>query len=54
MARYYKTGQLYPKEKVTPPPDTGKSMNGWAATAPLPMMRPKPKTVSLKIVSRTT
>lgn len=49
MARYYKTGQLYPKEKVTPPPDTGKSMNGWAATAPLPMMRPKPKTVSLKV-----
>jgi hypothetical protein len=55
MSRYYKTGQLYPKQKEeVPSPNTNENMNGWAAMPPLPRMSPniqpeKPKVVSLKV-----
>ena len=53
MSRYYKTGQLYPKErKVSQSSNVSKIMNGWAAAPSPPRMRPqpeKPKAASLKV-----
>ena len=52
MSRYYKTGQLYPKEDVAQPPDVDTRMDGWGNVPPMPTLRPvppRPKATSLKV-----